>query len=193
MLVVAETRVAEQTDADLVRRIAGAPPGQAREEEGELYRRLAPRVRLYGLRHLRDEQAAADLTQQVLWTTIAGLREGRVREPDKLASFVLGACRLVVLDIRRGAARRDRLLQQFEAGLELHWSPEPNLDLDRLRRCLESLTERERSVVVMTYYADHASAEVADHLGLSEGNVRIIRHRALGRLRDCMTGAGRTS
>jgi RNA polymerase sigma-70 factor (ECF subfamily) len=31
--------------------------------EAELYRRLAPRVRLYGLRHLRDRHAAADLVQ----------------------------------------------------------------------------------------------------------------------------------
>ena len=38
--------------------------------------RLAPRVRLYGLRHLRDPQAAADLAQQVLLMTLERLRAG---------------------------------------------------------------------------------------------------------------------
>jgi len=87
------SREVEATDADLAREIAAAAPGEAREAEGELYRRLAPRVRLYGLRHLRDEQAAADLMQQVLLMTIESLRAGRVRDPEKLASFVLGAAR----------------------------------------------------------------------------------------------------
>src|SRR5687767_10700647 len=69
----------DQHDAELARRIAEAAPGMAREAEAELYRRLAPRVRLYGLRHLRDEQAAADLAQQVLLMTIEKLRAGELR------------------------------------------------------------------------------------------------------------------
>jgi hypothetical protein len=51
------------TDGDLARAIA-ARTGAADAAETELYRRFAPRVRLYGLRHLRDEDAARDLMQQ---------------------------------------------------------------------------------------------------------------------------------
>ncbi len=50
-------------DAELAGLITAAGPGGARDAEAELYARLAPRVRLYGLRHLRDPQAAADLTR----------------------------------------------------------------------------------------------------------------------------------
>ena len=73
-------------DAELVRQIGS---GTDRQAEAELFRRMAPRVRLYGLRHMRDEHAAEDLTQQVLITTIEALRAGRLREPEKLASFLL--------------------------------------------------------------------------------------------------------
>src|SRR5262245_43834851 len=100
-------------DADLARMISGSPPGEARVAEEELYRRLAPRVRLYGLRHLRDEQGAADLTQHVLLLTIEKLRQGKLREPEKLASFVLGTCRMVVRDWRRGDVRQQRLVEQY--------------------------------------------------------------------------------
>lgn len=151
---------------------------------------MAPRIRLYGLRHLRDEQAAADLVQQVLMITIESLRAGKVRDPAKIESFVLGTCRMVVLEIRRGGARRERLLEQylppdsafFDRSLEL--AP----DLDKLAGCLGRLAERERSVVVMTFYEEHSSGTVAGSLGLSNENVRVIRHRALGRLRKCLTG-----
>lgn len=181
-------------DADLVRLIAGAAPGVAQEAEAELCRRLGPRVRLYGLRHLRSDAAAADLTQQVLLLTLESLRAGRLREPERLVSFVLGTCRLVVLDLRRGAERRQRLLEQFGGDLFGAGTPRAaELETERLADCLRRLGERDRSVLVMTFYAERRTVEVAAELGLSPGNVRVIRHRALERLRECMGGAGRRS
>src|SRR5678815_1928498 len=116
----------ELMDADLVRQIGS---GRDREAEAELFRRMAPRIRLYGLRHLRDEHASEDLTQQVLITTLEALRAGRLREPQKLASFVLGACRMRVLDLRRNAQRRERLLEQFGADMLAPVPPPmPHLD-----------------------------------------------------------------
>jgi RNA polymerase sigma-70 factor, ECF subfamily len=172
------------SDGEMVRRIGS---GHDHEAEGELFRRMAPRVRLYGLRHLRDGHAADDLTQQVLLTTLEALRAGRLREPEKLASFVLGTCRMTVLDLRRGAQRRARLLEQFGADLLVPTQPSmPQLDHEQLTRCVQTLKERERTVVVMTFYDERTGAEVAGLLGVSEGNVRVIRHRAIHQLRDCM-------
>jgi RNA polymerase sigma-70 factor (ECF subfamily) len=81
-------------DREMARRIAGAGP-DARDAEAALCRRFAGRIRLYGLRHLRDEDAAADLVQLVLTKVLEALRSGRVETPDSLASFVLGTCRYV--------------------------------------------------------------------------------------------------
>lgn len=172
------------SDEEIVRRIGS---GHDREAESELFRRMAPRVRLYGLRHLRDGHAADDLTQQVLITTLEALRAGRLREPEKLASFVLGTCRMTVLDLRRGAQRRARLLEQFGADLMVQTeSFIPQLDHDQLARCVQALKERERTVVVMTFYDERTGADVAGFLGVSEANLRVIRHRAIHRLRECM-------
>jgi RNA polymerase sigma-70 factor (ECF subfamily) len=177
----------ELEDAELALRIGS---GSDREAEAELFRRMAPRIRLYGLRHLRDPQASEDLTQQVIITTLEALRAGRLREPEKLASFVLGTCRMTVLDLRRDAQRKQRLLQEFGADL-LPPLPSslPRLDRDRLARCVQNLRERERAVVVMTFYDEQTGADVATFLGVSEANVRVIRHRAITQLRECMGAA----
>jgi RNA polymerase sigma-70 factor (ECF subfamily) len=170
-------------DAELVMKIGAGDP----EAEAELFRRMAPRIRLYGLRHLRDQHASDDLTQQVLITTLKALRAGRLREPEKLASFVLGTCRMTVLDLRRSAQRKEQLLEQFGADLLTPVQPSvPHLDREHLARCLENLKERERSVVVMSFYDEQTGADVARFLGVSEANVRVIRHRAIRQLRDCM-------
>jgi RNA polymerase sigma-70 factor, ECF subfamily len=173
----------ELSDAELVGQIGSGE----RQAEAELFRRMAPRIRLYGLRHLRDEHGADDLTQQVLITTLEALRAGRLREPEKLASFVLGTCRMTVLDLRRGAQRKARLLEQFGEDLIAPApAPAPQLDHEHLARCVQNLKERERAVVIMTFYDEETSAEVSNFLGVSEANVRVIRHRAIHQLRDCM-------
>ena len=122
--------------------------------------------------------------------TLERLRAGKLREPERIASFVLGMCRMVVLEIRRGTWRRETLLETYGDTAEAVEAPEPlALDADKLAACLQALAERERTVVVQTFFADKSSDEVAKELGLAAGNVRVIRHRALARLRACMEGA----
>jgi RNA polymerase sigma-70 factor (ECF subfamily) len=82
----------------LARRIAGAGRAPESAAEAELYRRLAPRVRLYGLRHLRDPQAAADLVQQVLLMTL-----------ERLRAPLSGVQRLDVVQVRGGGEPDMRL------------------------------------------------------------------------------------
>jgi RNA polymerase sigma-70 factor (ECF subfamily) len=171
-------------DADLVRQIGR---GRDPSAEAELFQRMAPRIRLYGLRHLRDAHAADDLTQQVLIVTLEALRAGRLRDPEKLASFVMGTCRMTVLDLRRNAQRREVLFEQFAPSLPATaTSAAPSFDQEQLTRCVQRLKERERAAVVMTFFDEKTGADVARFLGVSEANLRVIRHRAIHQLRDCM-------
>lgn len=162
----------------------------AEEAEAELYRRFAPRVRLYGLRHLRDEDAARDLVQQVLLVTIEKLRDGSIRDVDRIASFILGVSRTMAIDLKRRERRRERLRGTIvvEPFLEPHG--DAPLDVDRLETCLAALGERERIIVLLSFYAERSAREVGTEMRLSEGNVRIIRHRAIGKLRTCMKASG---
>src|SRR5262245_8676542 len=107
----------DQDDATLAQRILAAATTRDAAAEAELCRRFAPRIRLYGLRHLRSEAAAHDLVQDVLLLTLQKLRVGGVREPGRLASFILGTCRQLVVDGKRSTTRRERLLQEFSLDL----------------------------------------------------------------------------
>ena len=132
--------------------------------------------------------------QDVLVMVLQKLREGAVREPERLASFVLGTARQTVVDGRRSGRRRSRILEAFPVDLLPPDEAAPDLlDTERLGRCLAALPERERAVLVMTFYDDRSADAVASELGLSAGNVRVIRHRGLERLRGCMNAAGVTT
>jgi RNA polymerase sigma-70 factor (ECF subfamily) len=67
-------------------------------------------------------------------------------------------------------------------------APLPNPDRARLVDCLARLSERERTVLVMSFHDDLPAETLARELGLTPANVRVIRHRGLERLRACVTG-----
>jgi RNA polymerase sigma-70 factor, ECF subfamily len=169
------------SDGELARRAASGE----RAAEDALCRRFRPRIRLYGLRHLRDDAAAADLAQDVLVAVVARVRAGGVREPDRLAAFVLSTCRQLAGSTVRTQRRRDAILAAAPLPARHDAAPEP-LPRERLARCLEALASRERAIVLATYYAEQAADEISREHGLSAGNVRVMRHRALRRLRTCL-------
>jgi RNA polymerase sigma-70 factor (ECF subfamily) len=177
----------QEDDAALARRIAKAAPGQDKIAEAEVCRRYAARVRLFGLRHLRSEAAAADLAQEVLIIVLQKLRDGRVREIDRLGAFVLGTAKQCAMDSRRSTGRRERILESFPVDFpSLIEEGTDHLDSQRLRGCLQRLAERERAVLMMTFYDDSPADAIGAQLGLSVANVRVVRHRGIQHLRDCM-------
>jgi RNA polymerase sigma-70 factor (ECF subfamily) len=189
-----DTRVALEAVSDeaLARRIAGGPAGSTDAEESELYRRFAPRVRLYGHRHLRSGAAADDLAQEVLLLTIERLRAGEVQKLELIGSFILGTSRMMCHSERRIARRREALAARFvDTSIDTAPPSLSALDGPRVAACLRGLAERERLVVLLTYYADRDAPRIAADLNLSPGAVRVIRHRAIARLRDCVTRRGR--
>jgi RNA polymerase sigma-70 factor (ECF subfamily) len=162
--------------------MAGAP---APDAERELCARFAPRVRSYGLRHLKDASEADDLVQRVLLLVLTKLRAGEVREPDRIASFVLGSARVTARSMHRDRGRGDVLGDHPLPEIAV----EPREPIDRLRlvSCLQALGERERLVIVHSFFDGATAPQIAESLGIESGHVRVVRHRALTRLRTCLS------
>jgi RNA polymerase sigma-70 factor (ECF subfamily) len=181
------TSLAARLDGDLAREVASATAGSAAAAEGELYRRFARRVRLFGLRHLRDDMAADDLAQQVMLIAIERLRAGGIRNPDEIGSFILSTSRMVATGLKRTERRRQDLHQRVDVGEPMDLPADERLfDADRIRPCLASLRERERTILLLTFYAERPSTEIAEKMGMSAVAVRVARHRAVVAMRDCL-------
>lgn len=158
----------------------------ARPEEEELSRRFVHRLVAFGRRRTRSEQDAWDLAQETLLLSLEKLRAGAVREPEKIGSFILGVARTLLLSSRRRELRSESIEEKPGLLPAVSASLRDPLAIDRMVSCLENLKERDRAVVLLSFYGQETSAEVADSLGLSRSNVRVIRHRSVSRLRDCL-------
>ena len=58
--------------------------------------------------------------------------------------------------------------------------------LDETLRVVRQLPARQRTAVVLRYYADHSEAQIAEAMGVSLGTVKSTLSRALDRLRELL-------
>lgn len=61
-----------------------------------------------------------------------------------------------------------------------------SLDHQRVRRCMDSLTELQRESIKLAYYNGYSYPEVAQLLGVALGTVKTRIRDGLIRMRDCM-------
>ncbi len=175
------------TDADVARMVA-ARGTDAAASETELCQRFLNRARLYGLKHLRfDVTAAEDLAQQVMVIVLEALRAGRVEDLERIDRFMLGTCRNVAHSMRRREKRVAETERRLSAESARAVTPPWELVVTRrVEECLAQLPPRESRLLFLLYQEDATAAEAAEALGTTPGNVRVIRHRAIARLRECV-------
>jgi RNA polymerase sigma-70 factor (ECF subfamily) len=113
-----------------------------------------------------------------------------VHEPARLSSFALGLCRNLARERARSSERRRELLSTYgltEDDLVTFDSP-PEIRRELLEDCFSQLGERARRVLRSTFCEEDLDSEIALSLAVSEANVRVIRHRTLAALRNCLEG-----
>ncbi len=60
-------------------------------------------------------------------------------------------------------------------------------EIAHLEDCLSQLSKRARDLVRLGYVESRAHEEVALELDISPTNARVLRHRTLASLRECMS------
>lgn len=59
-------------------------------------------------------------------------------------------------------------------------------EIERVEKAFEHLTEEQREVITLAHVVGLSRAEIAAHMGRSEGAVRVLLHRSLARLTEVL-------
>ena len=156
-----------------------------------LYDRLAPQV--YGLarRVIRDDAQAEEVAQEVFveaWRTAGRYDPARGSARTWLLTL---AHRRAVDRVRASQARADleRKVAAREVDVPFDSVAEiatARVEHQRLRRCLDRLTELQREAITLAYYAGWTYREVAERLGVALPTIKTRMRDGLIRLRDCL-------
>ncbi len=157
--------------------------------EGALISRFAAAVRTYARRRLKTGDAVDEFAQEVFLRFVQALRGGQISEPERAGGFVLGICKNVARERARLADRRAALWEEFGSALApLEEQPEmARYQIALLEDCLSQMSARSRDVLKQAFIDGASAQEIAARLAMTDGNVRVVRHRALEALRTCMT------
>jgi RNA polymerase sigma-70 factor (ECF subfamily) len=63
---------------------------------------------------------------------------------------------------------------------------EASLDRERVRRCIEGLTEVQRESITLAYYGGYSYRQVAELLSVTLGAIKTRIRDGLIRMRDCL-------
>jgi RNA polymerase sigma-70 factor, ECF subfamily len=140
-------------------------------------------------RVIRDPAQSEEVTQEVLlevWRSAYRFTPG---QGSAMAWIMTMAHRRAVDRVRsaqRAAEREQRTASAEIPFDEVAEAVEVNLEHERVRRCLGTLTELQRESVTLAYYGGYTYNEVAALLGVAAGTVKTRMRDALIRLRDCL-------
>src|SRR5262245_34047687 len=123
-------------------------------------------------------------------------RRSQLRDPK---AFPLWFHRIVtrrILDTLAGPRQRERTLEgvpdseSWSAAQLASYAPASDElvlkaeEREEIWRWVQTLAPRSRTAIVLRYYADYSTREVASMLDVREGAARVILHRAITQLRE---------
>ena len=138
-------------------------------------------ARAYGVAYqlLGRRSEAEDVAQETLARAFVRWRKIR----SYAEAWVVRAAGNLAID---GWRRRQRVETDADAGSRGAASPGPDGQRVDLHRALDTLSRRQREVIVLRFLADLPEAEVAKVLGCSVGSVKQHASRGLAALRTSM-------
>ncbi len=156
-----------------------------------VYDRLAGPV--YGLirKVLRDPAQSEEVAQEVMLEIWRSACRFDPAKGGAMTWAMMIAHRRAVDRVRSAAAetQRDQKTAAATAAIavdEVADAVEANFERERVRRCLDTLTEIQRESVTLAYYGGYSYREVAGLLSVALGTVKTRIRDGLIRMRDCM-------
>jgi RNA polymerase sigma-70 factor, ECF subfamily len=166
----------------------------ARGDQGafeQVYDRLAGPV--YGLirKVLKDPAQSEEVAQEVLLEVWRNASRFDPAKGGGITWVMMIAHRRAIDRVRSASAeaQRDQKSAIAEAAIspdEVAEAVEANLDRERVRRCLHSLTDLQRESITLAYYGGYTYRQVASLLNVALGTIKTRIRDGLIRMRDCL-------
>jgi RNA polymerase sigma-70 factor (ECF subfamily) len=162
--------------------------------EDELVRAYGTRVLVMLIARTGEREAARDLCQDVMMALVRALREGQLRDTERLSAFVHGIARNSANNYARVRHRRPDLTELPES-LAAACTDDPAESAERrqfVNLALASVPATDRRILMLTLVDGLKPAEIGARLGLNGEVVRARKSRALRKVIAYVRGLSRT-
>jgi RNA polymerase sigma-70 factor, ECF subfamily len=138
---------------------------------------------------LKSPEAIEDVQQETFVRFYAALREGKIREPKSLGSYVNSMCNNVLKESWRHedpavSLDDDNTPELPAAPFDLSKMIDDKQAAQKVQKVIEQLPERDRRVLRAIFFEERDKDEVCRELGITRDNLRLLLHRAKQKFRN---------
>jgi len=181
--------VSPNGDAHSDRLIVDAARAGDEKALSELYELYFPRVYRYILARTGNQYDAEDLAEEVFMRVLEAIDRFQWREAP-FSAWLFRIAHNALISQRRKDSARGRSAPLSD-GLAVKSAGPDELVANRLvlndvMAAAQRLPEAQRQVIAFRFAAGLSVAETARAMGKGEGNVKVIQHKAIAKLREWM-------
>ncbi len=153
-----------------------------------LYEEYYDKIARYAYAHIGDRSEAEDIAGEVFLKALESLKSYRERGIPMQAWLFRIAHNLVVDHLRKAAKRKTVSIDTVEivSDIDPVTAVEKNMELERLTKAMEQLTQEQREVLRLRFFGELTSKEAGSILKKSDGAVREMQRTAIGKLRKLL-------
>lgn len=153
----------------------------------EIYHEFYKKIFRYCLFNGQNEDGAKDICQEVFLRAWKSLPSFSLKNGGTIQAFLFRIARNLLIDLSR--KKKVYALQEYE---EIETNEDFIEDLAReqsiknVKTALSELEEKDRQIVILRYFEELSTADVAKAIGMKEGALRVRIHRTLKKLEDIL-------
>ncbi len=152
---------------------------------GKIYELFYQRIYRYLKINLGSSEVAQDLCQETFLSAWKSIKSFSEEKGGSLQAYLFRIARNKIIDLSR--KKKEVSLEvtgDFESNEDVLGSLDKEGDAEKVQKALSTLSETERQIVILRYFEELSTAEVAQAVGFNEGALRVRIHRILKKLKE---------
>lgn len=157
-----------------------------REAFGEIYKLYFAKIYKYCKFNTNDEDEAQDICQETFvkaWKNIKKFDSDR--ENWSIQAFLFTIARNLIID--RSRKKKDLHINEYleiETNENFYENIEKENNINIVKQALSKLEEIERQIIILRYFEEMDTKQIANILGIKDGALRVRLHRTMEKMKQ---------
>lgn len=157
-----------------------------REAFGQIYKLYFVKIFRYAKYNTNDEDEAQDICQETFvkaWKNIKKFDSDR--ENWSIQAFLFTITRNLIID--RSRKKKELHISEYleiETNEDLYKELERKNNAETVREILSKLDETEQQIIILRYFEEMDTKEIANILNINDGAIRVRLHRTMEKMKQ---------
>lgn len=152
---------------------------------GQIYKKYFHKLYRYCKFNTKSDEHAKDICQESFVKAWKKIKDFKTEGQWSIQAFLFTIARNLIIDATR--RKKEFSLEEYEdlpSSQDLYEEVDRQEEIKRVRNVLSKLDDLERQIILLRYFEEMPSAEVAHVLGVNDGALRVRTFRVMQKMKD---------